>query len=150
MVAFFVTATVVTFKPGQCPVQDRQARLAQRVGGVGKAVALAIGKALAQLQLVGRQHIDDVMRARMEQRQAARVQTQAPQHQRGRQRDRIERAGGDAHKVAAQRLSLGGAGRMRGHHRHARGKARERLAEMRWLEVRAQGADVGRGMGMSR
>ena len=69
MVAFFVSAAVVAFKPGQSPIQNGQTRLAQLVSGVGKAVALAEGKTVADIQLIGGQHVHHVMRARMEQRE---------------------------------------------------------------------------------
>ena len=81
VITFFIAAAVVAFKPCQRTVEDGQAALSQRVVHTGKTVTLAVGKALAKLQLISRQHIDDVMCARMEQGQATRMQPQTPQDQ---------------------------------------------------------------------
>lgn len=69
VVALVIAAAVMALEPRQRLREDRQAGRAEGVIDVGKAVALKGGEALAQVQLIRRQDIDDVVRAGVEQRE---------------------------------------------------------------------------------
>ncbi|KAG0185568.1 hypothetical protein DFQ28_009144 [Apophysomyces sp. BC1034] len=100
VITFVVAAAVVAFEPGKRTVQDRHAAVAGFVRDAREPVALERGKAAAQFQLRRGEHIDDVVRVRLEHGHRIGPFRQAPQHQRRSQRYRIERAGGDADQLS--------------------------------------------------
>ncbi len=91
------------------------------------AVDAARGEALGQGLLVGREHVDGVVRTVAKVRHRACMVRQAPEHQRGRKRHRVERVGREAHQRAV--------GRARGDDGHAGGEHAQRRAEVARGEV---------------
>jgi hypothetical protein len=71
VVAFFIAATVKAFKSCRRAIEQRQAARAIGVCHVLPAVFTPAGKALCQVLLVGRQNIDDVVRALCKSRHGA-------------------------------------------------------------------------------
>ena len=101
------------------------------------ALLLHAGSPVAQLQrqrlLVGRQHMDRVVGAVHERRHRAGGMRQAPQHQRRRQRHRVEGIGGEPDRHVFRRAG--------GDDGDAGGEHAERTAEFRCGERRGAGLE---------
>ena len=97
MVTLFVLAQVAAFKDSGAAVNQRHAMRRILVRRMRKAIRTLACKQLSQRLLRCCQHMDCVMRAVAEHRQGIGFQTQAPEHQRRRQRQRIEGADRRAH-----------------------------------------------------
>src|SRR5471032_1711289 len=78
MVALRIAAAVVALEPGRRALQNRLAGARQFVLDAGPRIAVARGEALGQLGLLGRQHIDHIMRVAAEDGQAVGGVAQAP------------------------------------------------------------------------
>ena len=96
VVAFLVAAAVEAFEGGRRAMQQRRAAGAFVEGHAGPAVGALGAKRSASVLLVGRQHVDGVVRAGAEHRHRGGGARQAPQHQRRVERDRVEGVGGEA------------------------------------------------------
>ncbi len=148
MVAFVIAAAVVTFEPCQRVGKDGQSGGGKTIVDAGEPVALERGEALAEVELRCRQHVDDVVRAVAEHRQAVGAGCHAPQHQRRIERYRVERTRGDADEWCAVGVRV--AGRARRDHGHAGGELRQRPLEMLAIEIGGGGLarhDWGLGLG---
>ena len=111
VVAFIVAAAVVAFEPRERAVEHGHPRVAGRMRDPFEAVALVGREALAQVELRGREHVHHVMAVAAKHGRRRRFVREAPQHERRIERDRVERAGGDADQLAGRRA--------RRDHRHA-------------------------------
>jgi hypothetical protein len=121
VVAFVVAAAVEALEAGRRADQHRRAAGPSGEGHVGPAVDVLGGEALGQRLLVRRQDVDRVVRAGAERGHRAGRARQAPQHQRRRERHRVERVGREADQRAV--------GRARGDDGHAGGEHAERFPE---------------------
>ena len=142
VVAFGVLAAVEALEGGDAAIEQRRASRAFGEREAGPAVDAARREALGQGFLAGREHVDGVVASVGEHRHRAGRLAQAPEHQWRVERDRIERAGGQADRLAVvvARGDDGDAGR-----EHA-----QRGAEVARREVRRLGrlaGSTGRGHG---
>ncbi|MPN56429.1 hypothetical protein SDC9_204117 [bioreactor metagenome] len=96
VVALHVLAAVEALEHRRRAIEHWRAVGTRAVAHVGPAVNTARGEALRQVALLHCQHVDGVMRAGGEGLQRRCLVRQAPQHQRRRERHRIERAGREA------------------------------------------------------
>ena len=108
-------------EPGTATVQQRHATEASTDLEITELVRCAHGKALREIFLVGSEDVDRVVAGRTEGLQARRTEIEAPQHQRWRERHRME-----GNSRSARRSCHPGAGR---HHRNAGREAAQRIAE---------------------
>ncbi len=132
VVAFVVTAAVVTFEPRERAVEHRHPRVAGRMRDPFEAVALVGREALAQVELRRREHVHHVMTVAAEHGRRRRFVRETPQHQRRIERNRVERARGDADQLPGRCA--------RRDHRHARSELAECLPEGGRVEIRRVGA----------
>lgn len=140
MVAFCITAAVDALKMRCCTFNQRCAAEALAGGNAVEAVRAGAGKAQRQVFLVSRQYVDGVVCAAGEKSQRAGVLCQAPQHQRRRKRDRVERVGGKSQPLAVWR-ARGDDGYACG--KHAQGGAKFACAKrrrQRWGRAGGQAA----------
>jgi hypothetical protein len=112
---------------GECAAEERDARRPLE-GGDARELVLRRRRELArQVVLVGGEHVDPEVRAAVEGRAARRSPFEAPEHERGLERQRAERVGGHADAP-----SVLGAGR---DHRHSCGELPQRAAEVAGVET---------------
>ena len=127
VVAFFVAAAVKAFKRGHGALDQRRAMLAGVPVHAGVAVNVFGGELVGQRGLFGTEHVNRVVAAGQQRGHRARFHGQAPQHQGGRQRHRVEGADRQTHQAPG--------GVDGGDDRHTRGKLPQGVAKLALGEV---------------
>ena len=121
VIALLVLTQIAAFKDCAAAFEQGHAMPRVMVRRMAEAVSALAGKQLGQGLLRSRQDMDSVVRSFAKHGQGVGFQAQAPEHQRRRQRQRIERADRGAH-----RMPLGTARRDDG---DARGELPQRIAK---------------------
>ena len=131
VVAAVIARLVAAFEMRGAAIDHRRAVVRHDVRDIEEAVVMRAGEALGELDLIGRQDVDDEMRCLLEGGQALRIERLAPQHERRVERYRGERIDGEADRLAilASRGDDGDAG----------GEGAERVAEVARIEMRRRG-----------
>ena len=105
VIAFLVAAAVEALEDRGGAVEQRHAARAGAKGDAVEAIDVLAREALGEGALVGGQDVDRVVRAARERRHRAGLARQAPEHERRIDRDRVERVGGQADRLAVARCA---------------------------------------------
>lgn len=122
----------MALEPGRDAIEYRLPGPREAVADALETVFHPAGELLRQMDLIGAEHIDDVMRIARKHRHAVGLGAQAPEHQGRVQRDRVEGAGRQSQE--------GAIGQARGDHGDPGGELGQGLAKMRGVELACLGA----------